>query len=145
MHDPLIVTRPLSASGFTSVAEVVVGILVAGELLWREQELERYRAAVKHREWLEAEERRKREEAEQARVKQLLAESAAFRQATDLRAFVAAARAANVAPPTGLGAAITAWAAWALAVADSIDPLVATTPRNEKPGSSPGSALALVG
>ena len=106
------------------LTSVVVGILLAGELVRREDAIARHRAMVEHERWLEADKRRKREEAERARVAQLLAEADALRRATEVRQLVAAAREANRCPPSAQGAPIEVWATWALGVADSLHPLM---------------------
>ena len=110
-------------------------LIVAGEVQYRQGE-------ISHRNWLierkaqlieEAqkrkgeEERRERErrlKAEQARVHRLLSEATAFRQANDIRAYVETTRKANAASADPVSREeLDAWASWALAQADRIDPV----------------------
>ena len=75
----------------------------------------------------EEEERRAREreiEAQKERVEHLLGEALALRQASEIRAYVEAVRSANASVSTQLPEeAVEAWATWALAEADQIDPI----------------------
>ncbi|MDX3809609.1 MAG: hypothetical protein QHC89_24890 [Bosea sp. (in: a-proteobacteria)] len=86
---------------------------------WRAEEIENRRKAK-----IEAErkERERQERLARERVERLLGDAAAFRQATDIRAYVAAALAAS--RPDTDPAAIETWRQWALAQADRIDPVV---------------------
>jgi hypothetical protein len=117
------------------IADIVVGIIVAGEIQYRH-------GAISHHNWLiewraqlieearkrkEQEERMERErqiKAEQARVDRLLSEATAFRQANDIRAYVGRIREAYAASadPTSQQE-LNAWVSWALAQADRIDPV----------------------
>ena len=117
------------------IEDIVVMLIVAGEVQYRQGE-------ISHRNWLierkaqlieEAqkrkgeEERRERErrlKAEQARVHRLLSEATAFRQANDIRAYVETTRKANAASADPVSREeLDAWASWALAQADRIDPV----------------------
>jgi hypothetical protein len=94
---------------------------VSGHAWWLEQ-----RAAVLERRRKEAEEadRRERErvaELERKRVERLLGEAEALRNARAIRAYVEEVRAAA---PAVLKADLDAWAGWALAQADRIDPVL---------------------
>jgi hypothetical protein len=118
------------------IGEIAAGIIVAGELLYREHQTKWYEQWLESKRRLEEfererhleEERRERERqrAEQhARVDQLLAEAEQFRRAADIRAYVNAARHANressVPVPDDT---FEAWAAWAIEAADRIDPVL---------------------
>jgi hypothetical protein len=70
-----------------------------------------------------AEERRRQREREEERKSQLRRDARAWREAADLRAYVAAVRAADVAGIARLPLPLTDWVQWSLAVADEIDPL----------------------
>jgi hypothetical protein len=116
--------------------EVVREIVVA--VVWGAEEVLRARAASSHACWLErraaiierrrkeAEEaaRRERErlaEFERKRIERLLGEAQALRKARTIRAYVEEVRAA--APPVPQ-VELDAWAEWALAQADRIDPVI---------------------
>jgi hypothetical protein len=118
------------------IGEIAAGIIVAGELLYREHQTKWYEQWLESKRRLEEfererhleEERRERERqrAEQhARVDQLLAEVEQFRRAADIRAYVNAARHANressVPVPDDT---FEAWAVWAIEAADRIDPVL---------------------
>jgi hypothetical protein len=106
------------------LTEVVVMVLVAAEVLRREAAVAAHKAELARQAEEAEDERRRRAQAERARVERLVEEAEGHRRAEDVRAFVAAARAARVVPPTGQGHSLGEWAAWALAAADRIDPLV---------------------
>lgn len=115
---------------------VVVTMIVAGELQYRFGEIAKREHLIEHKAYLiekakrEAEEERKRlaeerRQREQARIDRLLGQAAAFQTAETIRAFVSAAQAAD--SRLGKPAAdcdLQAWAAWALAEADRIDPVL---------------------
>jgi len=119
----------------SQLAEIVVELIVTGERQYREWLQRRYewhleekaRREEAERRRKEEEERRERErqiQAQKERVERLLNEAAALRQADEIRAYVEAVRAANAAASEPLPPAeIEAWAAWALAEADRIDPI----------------------
>lgn len=89
---------------------------------WRAEELEQQRKA---REEAERKERERQERLARERVERLVADATALRQATDIRAYVAAAVAANTLRPNPVdGADFDRWRAWALTQADIIDPVV---------------------
>jgi hypothetical protein len=109
--------------------EIVVSAMAAGELIYREQEIAHHRWLVERKQELIEERRRRQIEderreherlaaLEKARIDQLLDEAARHRQANDIRAYVLAALA------TSGAADRTAWAEWARAQADILDPLV---------------------
>lgn len=113
--------------------EIVVAVFADGELrhrhhvidhhkhlvAWRAEEIENRRKAK-----IEAErkERERQERLTKERMERLLGDAAAFRKATDIRAYVAAALAVSTADTDP--AAIELWRRWALAQADRIDPVV---------------------
>lgn len=115
--------------------DIVVGILVAGEMQYREGLQRQHKWAIEEKARLEEEARRRREEAERRerdrrlqaekeRIERLLNEASALRQAADIRAYVEAVRAENAAADNPLPQEkVEAWAAWALAEADRIDPV----------------------
>lgn len=112
------------------LTDIAVGIIVAGEAIHRRAEQRRYDHATKQREddlvalekrraaVIEAERQRLAEEAQRQRDA-LLSQARDWRAAADLRAFVASVRSATAATSD-----IKAWAAWALGVADALDPLL---------------------
>jgi hypothetical protein len=117
-------------------AEIVVALLISGEMQYRLHE-------HRHHEWLvgrkaraiederlrEEQERReaieRRDLAEKARVERLLGEATAYRQANEIRSYVATVQmlsggeAERISPVE-----LEEWAAWALAQADRIDPIL---------------------
>lgn len=116
------------------IPEAVVSILVLGEVHYRAN-------AISHHEWL-VKQKCAREEAiraarelaerqaleaqlkrEQARRQRLFVQARNWKQAADVRAFVTAVRAHYEAQRHA--ADLDAWAAWALAEADALDPLSA--------------------
>lgn len=102
------------------LAAMIVGIAYQRHL--REE-----RAAAERRRWEAAEIARRKEEERQAeltRKKALREQASAWRQAAEIRGFVAAARAAlsDGARPND-PERLEVWSAWALAHADEIDPL----------------------
>jgi hypothetical protein len=116
------------------IPEAVVSILVFGEVHYRAN-------AISHHEWL-VKRKRAQEEAiraarelaerqaleaqlkrEQARRQRLFVEARNWKQAADVRAFVAAVR--EHAEAQRHAADLDTWAAWALAEADGLDPLIA--------------------
>lgn len=118
------------------IDEIVVTLIVAGELQYRQGEVERaeqlkarkaqlIEEARKRREEEERRERERRIKAEQARVDRLLGEADALRHAQAIRAYVEQVRALSSPASQPLAAEkIEAWASWALAQADRIDPVV---------------------
>lgn len=115
--------------------DIVAGLVVAGELQYREWRQRQHEWAIERKAELEEEARRRKEEAERrererriqaekARIERLLNEALALRQATDIRAYVEAVRAANASAANPLPQEkVETWAAWALAEADRIDPV----------------------
>jgi hypothetical protein len=113
------------------ITDIVVGMTVAGEHLYRRWVAERLawererreEAAREERKRVEAAERRERERLTaiaQAKIDGLLRDAGAWRDAANIRTYVDAARQSagrNV-------AAFDDWAQWALAEADRIDPMV---------------------
>lgn len=118
------------------LSEVVVNLIVLGEMRYRLGEQHRYDWLVSRKAYLIEEARRRHEEevrqarekrirAEKARVDRLLGEASALRQARDIRAYVEEVRAisANAGAETGF-AELDVWSAWALAQAARIDPVL---------------------
>ncbi len=118
-------TKPLEEQ----LNRIIAGLLTAAAILRqhrvkREEEERRYRAA--------REERMRQEEAQRKEEEQLMGliqQIRAWRQATDIRAYVEAVRAVAAAgrrevDPTRL----QQWASWALAYADRMDPLISGDP-----------------
>lgn len=116
--------------------EIVVALIVTGELYYREGQLRQHRWLVeskaravekerKQREEAERQARERAEKAKKARIDRLLSEAAAFRQATDIRKYVTNVRQANAASEDPVPQSeLDAWASWALAQADEIDPVL---------------------
>ena len=117
------------------LTEIVVGLLVAGEWSVRQSLQKRYDCLVDRRAKAEKEIRRlaeeakrkekeRQEKAERERREQLIGEAESWRRANDLRAYVAARlNEKSNEPRSSADEAIEAWARWALAEADRIDPL----------------------
>jgi hypothetical protein len=117
------------------VKEIVVGIMVAGEAQCRLREvsfhnwlIERKAALIEQARKRKAEEERlereRRIKAEEERINRLLGEAAAFRQASDIRAYVENVRRANaVIEEPASQEELDVWSSWALAQADRIDPV----------------------
>jgi len=118
------------------LTEIVVGVLVAGEMGYRaalqrgyewrlqmkEEAAERLR---KRAEEAARKERERQRRLEQARVRHLLGRAGAWRRAAEIRAFVAAAAGrAAVLSDAAERLALADWEGWALAQADRLDPLV---------------------
>lgn len=117
------------------LAEIVVEIIIAGEVQYRELLQHHYEWLLQEKIRLEKEARRRKEEeerreherqvqAQKERVERLLKEASALRQSAEIRAYVEAVRAANASAINPLPSdKIEAWATWALAEADRIDPI----------------------
>ena len=115
--------------------DIVVGLIVAGEVQYRESVLRRHQMMVERKAELEEEARRRKEEeerrererqikAQKERVERLLSEALSLQQAADIRAYVEAVRATNSSASDPLPQEkIETWATWALAEADRIDPI----------------------
>lgn len=118
------------------VDAIVVTLIVAGSLHYRRGELSRHAWLVERkaarleelRKRREEEERRERERRiaeEKARIDRLLGEAAAFRQANDIRAYVQSVQTLNTSASNPVpDMTLAGWAAWALAQADRIDPVL---------------------
>ena len=117
------------------LSDIVVELIIAGEMQYRELLQRHYEWLLQEKARLEKEARRRKEEeerrererqimAQKERVDRLLNEASALRQAAEIRAYVEAVRAANAAASDPLPPEkIEAWATWALAEADRIDPI----------------------
>jgi hypothetical protein len=119
----------------THLTAIVTGLIIAGEQQYREACQWHYEWMVGRKAALIEKTRKRKEEAERkererlaalekARLDRLLGAAAAFRQATDIRVFVA-----NVESRQSLGALpisdsdFATWKGWALSQADQIDPV----------------------
>jgi len=117
------------------IGEIAVTLIVAGELQYREGELSRHSWLIERKARLIEEVRRQKEEEERKererriaeakmRVDRLLGEAVAFRQASDIRAYVNLVREAScTSPDPASRQELEARASWALAQADRIDPV----------------------
>ena len=115
--------------------DIVVELIVTGELYYRTGAVERHRWFIERRQELAAEARRRREEnerrererlakLEQERLDRLFAAASNWRRAGDLRAFVDAVRAAyRQADSPEESEKLDRWTADALDAADRLDPL----------------------
>ena len=123
-------------------------MILAGEVQYRQSEVSNHRWLVERKAQLieearkrkEEEERKEREQRireERMRVERLLGEAAAFRQANDIRAYVTLVRetSRSSAEPVSQEE-LEAWAAWALAQADRIDPVRSRKFLAAEPGGS---------
>jgi hypothetical protein len=119
------------ASIESRLTEIAVTLVVLGEVAYRlnaehqrEWALKRRQALIDKRieriEKARREEQEQLEQARQARVDRLLGEAASLRQANDIREYVETVRR----HATGSKSDIERWSAWALGVADSIDPVL---------------------
>lgn len=129
--------------------DIVVGILVAGEWMYRAAQMHSYTWEIECRQEIEAKIQRKKEEAEQrerervAKLKrdnrrQLVTEMLSWRRANDLREYIGAAL--QDAHESGDAQHIEQterWAAWAHAEADEIDPLSKFGQRRDQPALKP--------
>jgi hypothetical protein len=117
------------------LADIVVGILVAGEMIARAGMLRAHTHRVEHKAYVIREIQRRKEEAirkeeerlariEQASIDKLMDDAAALRVATDIRTYVEAVSSANRDGPEPVSAdQMTEWAGWALLQAERIDPV----------------------
>ncbi len=117
------------------IENIVVELIVAGEVQYRESVQHCHQCLVERKAELEEKARRRKEEEERCererlikahkeRVERLLNEALALRQAVEIRTYVEAVRTANVLASDPLPHdKIEAWATWALAEADRIDPI----------------------
>lgn len=118
----------------TELAEIVVTIMLRGEEQYRSRVAAHYRWELDQRTRAEAELTRRREEVRQLeRERQLklerearellLRHAEASRQASDIRAFVAAVQQKAQSSGISFAAAASDWSVWARRVADRLDPL----------------------
>ena len=118
------------------IEEIVVGLAVVGEWMYRTSLQRHYEYRRDRQRELKEQIRRRNEEAarkerqrlekiEMDRRNQLVAETRAWRQASDIRAYIKAQLARRKASTEAERlAALETWASWALAEADRIDPLL---------------------
>lgn len=134
-----------------SLQDIVVGLVVAGEMQYRVGESYRHARAVEHRaELIEA--ARKREEdarkaeqdrlrrLERARMEKLFEDSMSLRLANDLRAYIDAVQKANGESSNPVSEnEMAQWVAWASAQAERIDPVLNKSflQQVEDPGPAP--------
>lgn len=116
--------------------DIVVSIIVLGELGYRQREIGHHDWLVTRKQQIIEGRRKQREEAiraaaearvkaEKARVERLLGEASAFRQAQDIRAYVAAVKASNEqAGDPASKDQFEHWERWANDNADRIDPVL---------------------
>jgi hypothetical protein len=116
------------------LADIVVTLMLREEEQYRSRAAAHYRWELGRRAWAEAELIRRREEArriererqlklEREAREALLQHAAASRQASDIRAFVAAVEQKTQSSGDTWAAAASAWSAWARGIADRLDPL----------------------
>lgn len=117
-------------------AAIVACVIVAAEAKYRGSVLRSHEWLVSRKAQLIEEARKRKEEEERkererkirlekARVDRLLGEAVAFRQAADISAYVQSVRAANASSAEPVSTTeLDAWAAWATAQADRIDPVL---------------------
>jgi hypothetical protein len=117
------------------LADIVAGILVAGEMMVRAGMLRAHTDRVEHKAYVIREIQRRKDEAirkeqerqariEQASIDKLMDDAAALRMATDIRAYVEAVRSANRESPEPMSEdQMSEWASWALLQAERIDPV----------------------
>jgi hypothetical protein len=73
---------------------------------------------------IEREEQKRQQQIEQARIDRLLDDAESWRQATNIRAYVAAVQAINANETASISAEkMAGWSEWALAQANRIDPV----------------------
>lgn len=130
------------------LTELAAGLVVAGEINYRSWLVESYERVLARRAQMQAELLKRQAERErqdaarraaeaQARRAALRGHAQGWREAADLRAFIAAVEAA---PPAGLD--VAAWARWAREEADLLDPFrngaVGDLPTGIGPEPEPG-------
>lgn len=139
-HDPTDIPLQWEDTDSTKLEDqlkgIVVGMLVAGEWLYRAAQIHSYKYEIRRRQEIEAKIRQQKEEAEQrereraAKIKldkrrQLVAEMLSWQRANKLRAYIGAAQQkAQESGNVQVIERIEQWAAWAKAEADEIDPLI---------------------
>lgn len=117
------------------LTDIVVELIVSGERQYRENQQRHYEWMVerkanlienirKRKEEAERQERERQAALEKARVDRLLGDAAAYRQATDIRTFIADVAARFEAGEISVAQVeLDAWRDWALAQAERIDPV----------------------
>jgi len=130
------------------LTEMVVEIIVAGEVAHRASCVRHHQWILEHREELRARLRKQREDAERrareqriaeqkAQREHLFAQAHAWRTARDIRGFVGEVLAR---PPVQPASETEAWAAWALAEADALDPVASGDLRPPPEAPAPPSS-----
>lgn len=118
----------------TQIQDVAVGVVVYAEHQHRASALHHYQWLVEQKAKKEEQARARATEAarlaeerrlalEKQRLDQLVAEAVALRQAAEIRAYVAAMRSTGSSQVQAGRQRLDAWAEWALAQADKLDPL----------------------
>jgi hypothetical protein len=103
-----------------------------------ERKAELIKEAKKKKEDDERKARERRIQVEKARIDRLLGEAAALRQANDIRTYAETVRTMNEKTPNPVSPEeIDAWASWALAQADRIDPVLSRSFLIREPDPSP--------
>ena len=137
-----------------SLSDIVVGIIVAGEMKARLGMLQGHARRVEHKAYVIREIQRRKDEAireeqerqariEQASIDKLLGDAVDLRMANDIRAYVNAVRRANLDAPEQMSEEhLSAWSGWALMQADRIDPVRSRTFLEpvEDPGEPDGNS-----
>lgn len=144
--------RPLE----NGLRRIVVELIVLAEAQYREGRIHDHEWRLDMRRRRIEELRRQQEEAErkereriaaieQARIDRLLGEADSLRKAQDIRAYVQSVRATGASLPVPVPESeLSAWATWALAQADRIDPVLSRRfleDREGQRGLAPGAAL----
>lgn len=107
------------------ITEIVVSLIVAGEQQMRDGIAWHKEADRQYAIHLEEQKKAEEEAAEKERFEALLAGAAAWKQACDIRDFVAAMRGnGDTEDVTVGGKPLDEWCAWALSQADKIDPTI---------------------
>jgi hypothetical protein len=117
----------------SKLTEIVIEIVVAAEIQYRERSVRNFEwrvkrkaqleeAALKQKREEEQAERERRERIEQSRVDRLLRDATALQQARDIRNYVETMRQVKSTDHSVSAPDLDKWCAWALAQADRIDP-----------------------
>jgi hypothetical protein len=107
----------------TKLPEVFAGLIATVAAVQQRRAIERERELEERRRGEVAEERRRQRERAEERKAKLRRDAMAWREAADLREFVAAVQSAGKDHAATLPMPLEEWVQWSLAVADEIDPL----------------------
>jgi hypothetical protein len=119
----------------TRMTDIAVQLILTAEIEYREHALHQHQWRITRKAELEAEERKRKLEAERAekerqkrieqgRINRLLRDAAAFQQAGEIRKYVEAIRQARALDSSSSIDELKQWSQWALAQADRIDPAI---------------------